>query len=244
MILTDSPVTITDAGSRIATLSLSTADASVLLSETMDVHVRLGSLSLSDDSGTETSSLDFKKLMFIEGDHLAEFRYVTFDPRDPETEKGIDSSVSLAAASVTFHYLEQPLHDIYVFLLKLARLKGLYDTATEVAVQRASKIERMGFNISIKTPIVIFPSNPSSSRDSLTMRLGEITASNSYQGAIPRTEASLRGMQLVSTIFYDENPSTLKMIDDIAIAAEIIQSGGLSDNAHRPDTEVKFTIKK
>jgi vacuolar protein sorting-associated protein 13A/C len=138
VILTDSTVTITNAGSRIATLSLSTADASVLLSDTMDVHVRLGSLSLSDDSGTETSSLDFKKLMFIEGDHLAEFRYVTFDPRNPETEKGINSSVSLAAASVTFHYLEQPLHDIYVFLLKLAKLKGLYDTATEVAVQRAS----------------------------------------------------------------------------------------------------------
>ncbi|KAI9460579.1 hypothetical protein BJY52DRAFT_1117906 [Lactarius psammicola] len=237
-------VTITNAGSRIATLSLSTADASVLLSDTMDVHVRLGSLSLSDDSGTETSSLDFKKLMFIEGDHLAEFRYVTFDPRDPETEKGINSSVSLAAASVTFHYLEQPLHDIYVFLLKLARLKGLYDTASQVAVQRASEIERMGFNISIKTPIVIFPSNPSSSRDSLTMRLGEITASNTYQGAIPRTEAGLRGMQLVSTIFYDGNPSTLKMIDDIAIVAEIIQSGGSSDNAHRPDAEVNIKVSE
>lgn len=236
-------VTITDAGSRIATLSLSTADASVLLSDTMDVHVRLGSLSLSDDSGTETSSLDFKKLMFIEGDHLAEFRYVTFNPRDPETQKGINSSVSLAAASVTFHYLEQPLHDTYVFLLKLARLKGLYDTATEVAVQRASEIERMGFNISIKTPIVIFPSNPSSSRDSLTMRLGEITASNTYQGAIPRTEASLRGMQLVSTIFYDGNPSTLKMIDDITIAAEIIQSGG-SSNTHRPDTEMNIKVSE
>ena len=242
--MTDPTVTITDAGFRIATLSLSTADATVLLSNTMDVHVRLGSLSLSDDSHTETSLLDFKKLMFIEGDHLAEFRYVTFDPRDPETAKGINSSVSLRAASVTFHYLEQPLHDIYVFLLKLARLKGLYDTATEVAVQRASTIERMGFNISIKTPIVVFPSNPSSSRDSLTMRLGEITASNTYKGAIPRTEASLGGMQLVSTIFYDEKPSTLKMIDDIAIAAEIIQSGGSSDNAHRPDTEVQFTVIK
>jgi vacuolar protein sorting-associated protein 13A/C len=237
-------VTITNAGSRIATLSLSTADASVLLSDTMDVHVRLGSLSLSDDSGTETSSLDFKKLMFIAGDHLAEFRYVTFDPRNLETKRGINSSVSLAAASVAFHYLEQPLHDIYVFLLKLARLKGLYDTATEVAVQRASEIERMGFNISIKTPIIIFPSNPSSSRDSLTMRLGEITASNTYQGATPRTEASLSGMQLVSTIFYDGNPSTLKMIDDIAIAAEIIQSGNSSGNAHRPDTEVNIKVSE
>lgn len=206
----------------------------------MNVHVRLGHLSLSDDSGTETASPNFKKLMFIEGEHLAELRYLTYEPQGPETKKGINSSVSLTAASVTFHYLEQPLHDIYVFLMKLARLKGLYDTATEAAVQRASEIERMGFSVTVKTPIIIFPSNPSSSRDSLIMRLGEMTASNSYRDGIPRTGASLRGMQLVSTIFYDGNPTTLKMIDDIAIVTEIVQSGG-SSSTPRPDTEVKKT---
>jgi vacuolar protein sorting-associated protein 13A/C len=230
-------VTLTNSGARIATLSLSTADASVLLGNAMNVHVRLGSLSLSDDSGTETASPNFKKLLFIEGEHLAELKYLTFDPQDPETEKGINSSVSLTAASVAFHYLEQPLHDIYVFFMKLARLKGLYDAATEVAVQRASKIERMGFSVSVKTPIIIFPNNPSSSHDSLTMRLGEITASNAYRDGIPRTEASLRGMQLVSTIFYDGKPTTLKMIDDIAIVTEVVQSGR-PNSTRRPDTEV------
>ncbi len=205
----------------------------------MNVHVRLGNLSLSDDSGTETTSPSFKKLMFIEGEHLAELKYLTYEPQDPETEKGINSSVSLTAASVVFHYLEQPLHGIYVFFMKLARLKGLYDTASEAAVQRASEIERMGFSVSVKTPIIIFPSNPSSSRDSLIMRLGEITASNAYRDGISRTEASLRGMQLVSTIFYEGKPSTLKMIDDIAIVTEIVQSGGPSSTP-RPDTEVKM----
>ncbi len=177
--------------------------------------------------------------MFIEGEHLAELKYLTFDPQDPETEKGTNSSVSLTAASVTFHYLEQPLHDIYVLFMKLAKLKGLYDTATEAAVQRASEIERMAFSVSVETPIVIFPSNPSSSCDSLIMRLGGITASNAYRDGIPRTEASLRGMQLVSTIFYEGRPSTLKMIDDIAIVTEIVQSGGPSSTP-RPDTEVKL----
>ncbi|KAI9512588.1 hypothetical protein F5148DRAFT_973480 [Russula earlei] len=234
-------VTLTNAGARIATLSLSTADASVILSNTMNVHVRLGNLSLSDDSRTETASPAFKKLMFIEGDHLAELKYLTFDPQDPETNKGIHSFVSLTAASVTFHYLERPLHDIYVFFMKLARLKGLYDAATEVAVQRASEIERMGFSISVKTPIVVFPSNPSLSHDSLKMRLGEITASNDYRDGIPTTDASLRGMQLVSTIFYDGQPSTLKMIDDIAIDTEIIQSGGSISNP-RPETEMNVKV--
>ena len=238
--LTSCTVTFTNAGAHIATLSLSTADASVTLSNTMNVHVRLGNLSLSDDSGTEASSPDFKKLMFMEGEHLAELKYLTFDPQDPEAEKGLNS-VSLTAASVTFHYLEQPLHDIYVFFLKLARLKGLYDTATEAAVQRASEIERMGFSISVRTPIIVFPSNPSSSRDSLTMRLGEITASNTYQDGVPKTQASLHGMQLISTIFYDGMPTTLKMIDDIAIDTEI-QSGGANSNTPRPDTEVRLVI--
>ena len=237
--LTYCTVTLTNAGTRIATLSLSTADASVLLSNTMNLHVRLGSLSLSDDSRTETASPGFKKLMFIEGEHLAELTYTTFDPQDPKTETGTNSFVSLSAASVTFHYLERPLHDIYVFFLKLARLKGLYDAATEVAVQRASKIERMGFSVSVKTPIIVFPSNPSSSRDSLTMRLGEITASNAYRDGVTKTEASLRGMQLVSTIFYDRQPAMLKMIDDIAIVTEIVQYSGTS-SVSRPDTEVNL----
>ncbi|KAI0275069.1 vacuolar protein sorting-associated protein 13 [Gloeopeniophorella convolvens] len=235
-------VILTNADTQIATLSLSTADASVILNATMNVHVRLGSLSLSDDSGAQTSSPDFKKLVFIQGEHLAELRYQTFGPKDPEIDKGINSSVSLIAASVTMHYLEQPLHDLYVFLMKLARLKGLYDAATEAAVQRASEIERMGFSVSVKTPIIIFPSNPSSSHDSLTMRLGEITASNSYKDGIPRTEASLRGMQLISTIFYDDQPCTLKMIDDIAIVTEVVQAGGSGSDASRPDTEVNVKV--
>lgn len=122
-----------NAGARLATLSLSTAKTTVLLfSNTMNIHARLGSLSLSDDSDEKTIVPEFKQIMSIEGDNLAEFRYETFDPNDKENYKGIKSSVYLAAASVKLHYLEQPLHDIYLFLTKLAKLKGLYDAATQV----------------------------------------------------------------------------------------------------------------
>lgn len=98
----------------------------------MNIHARLGSLSLTDDSDEQTVVPEFKQIMSIEGDNLAEFRYETFDPNDHENYKGIKSSVSLAAASVKLHYLEQPLHDIYLFMTKLAKLKGLYDAATQV----------------------------------------------------------------------------------------------------------------
>ena len=77
------------------------------------------------------------------------------------------------------------------------------------------------------------------SRDSLTMRLGEITASNAYRDGVTKTEAGLRGMQLVSTIFYDRQSSTLKMIDDIAIVTEIVQYSDAGIES-RPDTEVNM----
>ncbi|KAI0068196.1 hypothetical protein BV25DRAFT_1793389 [Artomyces pyxidatus] len=233
-------VILVNAEAKLATLSLSTADASVILqANTMGVHVRLGNLSLSDDTQVKVASPEFKKLMSIEGDRLAEFKYQTYDPQDKETYRGVKSSVSLTTASLKLHYLEQPLHDIYVFVMKLARLKGLYDAATEVAVQRASEIERMEFQISVQSPILVFPSDASRSSDTLIMRLGEITASNSYADGIPKTKASLKGIQLVSSIFYGGQASVLKMIDDIEIVTEIVQGGDANDELNtRPDAEV------
>ena len=206
----------------------------------MKVDVRLGSLSLSDDSPQTTASSEFKQITSIEGKNLAQFMYQTYDPNDKETYKGIKSSIHLAAASVKLHYLEQPLHDIYLFLSKLAKLKGLYDAATQVAAQRASEIERMQFDISVDSPIIVFPSNAATSRDVLIMRLGGMSARNSYEGEIHKIDASLRGIQLVSTIFYDNKPSILKMIDDIEVVAEVVQAGGAEKNDinNRPDTQV------
>ncbi|KAI0321342.1 hypothetical protein OF83DRAFT_1274656 [Amylostereum chailletii] len=228
----------------LATLALSTADARVSLRpNAMDVHVHLGTLSLTDDSQLDTALPEFKQLMSIEGDNLAEIRYQTFDPSDKENYKGIKSAINLTAASVKFHVLERPLHDLYVFLTKLAKLKGLYDTATQVAVQRASEIERMQFEISVKSPIIVFPANPTSSSSVLTMRLGEITAKNTYADDSLKTSASLRGLQLAHTAYHDQAPATLKLIEDIEIIAEINQPNNPSSTEKpQPDTQVSLTI--
>lgn len=228
----------------LATLSLSTADVSVLvLPKTLQVGGRLGSLALSNDSASHTVRDEFKQILSIEGHNFADFRYQTFDP-DDDTYTGIKSSVYLNAASVKFHFLEGPLHDICVFLLKLAKLKGLYDAATQVAVQRASEIERMQFEISVKTPIVIFPSDPSRSRDVLVLRLGEITAKNSYAGVVNTTTASLTGVQLVSNLYADDQSSVLKIVDDIDVNADVVQTGGIDRNkdSDYPDTQVSVKI--
>jgi len=182
---------------------------------------------------------ELKQIMFIEGDNFAEFRYQTFDPQEV-TYAGIKSSVYFSAGSVRFQFLDRPLRGIYLFMLKLAKLKGLYDAATQVAVQRASELERMQFEISVQTPILVFPSSDSHSEDTLVMRLGEINARNTSEVAVNKILASLRGIQLASTTYSDGVPSVLKIIDDIDITAEVTQTSGIdrSQDTDYPDTQV------
>ncbi|KAJ7597035.1 vacuolar protein sorting-associated protein 13 [Mycena floridula] len=217
----------------IATLSLSTAVVSVLLrAKTLRVDGRLSSLALANETGTYSLCDEFQQIMSIEGDNFAQFSYQTFDTTGKDSVK---SSVSLSAASIKFHFLEQPLHDMYLFLVKLAKLKGLYDAATQVAVQRASEIERMVFNISVKSPIVVFPSNPSHSRDALVLRLGEISANNTFDGPRNKISAGLKGIQLVSNLYLQEQLSTLKIVDDIEVNAKVDQ---INDVDRSRDTQV------
>ncbi|KAL4243512.1 VPS13 family protein [Abortiporus biennis] len=229
----------------LATLSMTTADVAILLrANTLRVNARLGSLSVRDDSPIQTAMMEFKQILSIEGGNFADFQYQTFDPEDKETYKGIRSSVYLNAGSLKVHYLEDPLHGIYIFLLKLAELKGLYDAATEAAAQRAPEIDRMQFDITIKSPIIIFPSNPQQSADALTMRLGELTARNSYEELNSKISAALKGIQLSSTINDGSVPCTLKIIDDIDILAEVVQNGGIdrTQELGRPDTQVDVKV--
>lgn len=224
---------------------MSTGNVAILLrANTMQIKARLGSMSITDDSQVQTSRAEFKQLLSIEGDNFADLDYQTFDPVDKENYKGVRSAVHLTAASLKLHYLEQPLHGIYLFLLKLAELKGLYDAATVAAVQRASEIERMQFNVSIKSPIVILPSDPQHSADALTVRLGELTARNAYEGAVNKTTASLRGIQLASRTKAGDDVSTLKIIQDIDIDAHVMQTNFIdrSMNFEQPDTQVSVPV--
>lgn len=209
---------------RLATLSLSTADVAVLVwGKTLQVSGKLGSLSLSNDAQDPTRGEVFRQILSIEGQNFAEFRYQTYDP-DEAGYNGIKSTVSLTTASLKLHFLEQPLHDIYFFLVKFARLKGLYDAATQAAVQSAPQMDRMHFDISVKSPIVVIPFDPVNSQDSLVLRLGEITARNKSEVAENKISASLTGIQLVSHIRYGDELSTLKIIDDINVTAEVTQA--------------------
>jgi vacuolar protein sorting-associated protein 13A/C len=236
-----SPVMLINSQISIATLSLSTANVALLLRpNTMRITGRLGSLSLSNDSKEYVVLSEFSQMMSIEGDDFAEFRYQTFDPKE-QAYAGIKSSVYFNAASVKFQFLERPLHDIYMFIFKLAKLKGFYDAATQAAVQKASEIERMQFEVGIQSPILVFPSNPAVSQDTLVMRLGAIGAQNKYEGNLNKISGSLSGIQLTSTIHGDGVPLALKIIDDITITADITQTTGVDRIRDKdfPETQVR-----
>ncbi|ELU43058.1 vacuolar protein sorting-associated protein vps13 [Rhizoctonia solani AG-1 IA] len=148
-------------GKKIGTLVLPSANVEVLLRPgSMLVEAKLGQLSLSDDSDTPVCSKEFKQLLAIEGEDLANFKYETFDPTDPDFD-GINSSIHLRAGSLKLTFAEEPLRDLYDFLVKFARLKSLYDSATQAAVQRAAEISKMKFDVVVQSPILIFPCNKS-----------------------------------------------------------------------------------
>jgi vacuolar protein sorting-associated protein 13A/C len=221
----------------LATLVLSTADVAIFLRPTtMRIAGRLGNLALVNGLAIYNLRKEFNQILSIEGRNFAEFAYQT--ETHPSTGSP-SSSFTLNAASLKFFFLEQPLHNIYAYLNKLAKLKGIYDAATQAAAQSAPDIGHLRFEITIKSPIIVIPSDPSQSGDVLVMRLGEIDARNKSEMSTNTVSASLRGIQLVSSFSHEEEVDVLKMIDDIDIKADAVQTVSLdrSNNLSVPDTQ-------
>lgn len=235
-----------DEANRIATLAFSKAHVGLFLANnTMRVDVQLGNLSLMDDSSLPTQLPEYKELITIEGSNLLDLTYETFDEQERSSPGGVDSAVTIRSGSVKVHFLEQPLHDLYGFLIKFARLKSLYDSATQAAVQRASEIQRMKFDVIVQSPIIIFPDHSLESDHLITMRLGEVSARNEYSQMFTKTSASLRGISLSSTASVARERITLSLVDAVDINTEIIQH--LDNNKESgnppPESEVSVSVR-
>jgi vacuolar protein sorting-associated protein 13A/C len=230
---------------RFALLTLPSVDVAIMLrSGTLRLGARLGDISLEDLSDEAVIDPAFKNLLSIEGGELADFSYETYDPTDKETFPGYNSSVNLRAGSLKFTFMERPVRDLYAFALKFARMKAVYDAASQAAVQRASEVTRMHYDVVVKTPIIVLPRDGLESPDMFILRLGEIVAKNQYLGDPNDTstiDASLRGINVVSEITVGETKATLQMIDDVGITATVKQSGGTlhRSDLHHADTEVR-----
>lgn len=220
-------------GTLLATLTLSTADVAVMLrGNTIRVAARLGSLLLYDNAKRTVADPHFKKLLTIQGDELADFTYETFDVADAASYPGYDSSIWLRSGSLKFTFVEEPIRDLLQFFSKFAQMKAVYDAATLAASNQASqlqeRVDRMHYDVLIKTPIVVLPRS-ADSPDVMTANLGEIYAKNTFamrdnKEAITKIEAGLRHIRLASRMRYGSQEYHVQMIDDVNISLDMVQS--------------------
>ena len=252
-------VILNNDGIRLATLSLTSAQVTVLLmGKTMQVGARLGNLSLVDDINqgvSEESSL--RQLISIQGDDLADFRYETFDP-DSSSYPGHDTTIYLRSGSIKINFVTEPFRKILEFGVKFGKMQAIFNAARQAAANQATKVQerasKMHFDIVMKTPIVAFPrmvitENPE--RDLMTAYLGEIYANNKFvplegpkEGGLTanKLSAGIHNIRLTSTFHYQNGKSEeLEMIDKVNLDFNITQTEH-KPGLERPDTEIEGSM--
>jgi len=255
--LTSVHLILNNDGIRLATLSLTRADVGIhiLNPRTMRIAAKLGDLTLLDDinqGASEDSNL--RKLITIQGDELADFRYETFDAENAETYPGYDNSVFLSAGSVKLNFMEEPFRKIIDFLVKFGKMQAIFNTAREAAANRATQIQnspgRFKFDINIKTPIVVFPRvmiAGRQKRDLMTAYLGEIYAENKFvplddskdSPIANQLTAGIRNIRLTSEFYFeDDKREELELIDKVNLSFLVTVADHIAGNK-RPDMEIK-----
>ncbi|KPI40863.1 Vacuolar protein sorting-associated protein 13 [Cyphellophora attinorum] len=240
-------------GVRLATLSLNSGDVGVYLdAPTMQVKARLGSLTLVDDinqGAPEDSPL--RRLIAIEGDDLADFKYQTYDP-NRQGYPGYDSGVYLRSGSIKLNFLEEPFRKIMEFGVKFGKMQGIFNAARQAAANQATQVQesasKMHFDVLVKTPIVVFPRAmiDDRPRDLLTAYLGEIYASNKFVGVqgqkdgplVNKLTAGIRHIRLTTEFHYEDGQSEeLEMIEKVDLDFKIRYLEH-QDGLERPDLEI------
>ena len=245
-------------GVRLATLSLNSGDIGLFLDGgTMQAKARLGSLSLVDDinqGAPEDSPL--RRLIAIEGDDLADFKYQTYDS-SRKGYPGYDSGIYLRSGSIKLNFLEEPFRKIMEFAVKFGKMQAIFNAARQAAANQASQVQesasKMHFDVVVKTPIVVFPRAmiDDRPRDLLTAYLGEIYASNKFVGLqghkeggalVNKLSAGIRNIRLTTEFHYeDDQEEELEMIEKVDLDFKIRyleHQPGLE----RPDLEVEGSI--
>lgn len=217
---------------KLATLQLSTAQIAVLvLPEALDVHGKLGALSLHDDinAGSPKDSI-LRNLINIEGDNLAEFTYKTFDQ---ETNDHLYSSlVEFKTGSSKINFVESSFKRIFNYLSQFQKMKEIYDSTREAAINQANQIEnanKMKFNFSVTAPIVVFPrivKHSTVKYDNLTIELGELYATNDFietNGKIKNViKSGLRNINMSSEFnFINDILQFSEMVKDFDMSFDI-----------------------
>jgi vacuolar protein sorting-associated protein 13A/C len=251
-------VVLNNDGIRLATLSLNSGDVGIFLNgKTMRIGGRLGNLSLIDDVNqgvSEESSL--RQLVTIEGKNLADFSYETFDV-ESDGYPGYDMSVALKTGSIRINFLTEPFRKIMEFAVKFGKMQAIFNAARQAAANQATQIQQRAskfhFDITISTPIVVFPRmviSDKPDRDTLTANLGEIYAKNTFvplddsedADVANKISAGIRNIKLTSNLHYDEDRSEeLELIDKVDLDFNITMVEHQLGH-QRPDLEINGSM--
>ncbi|KAK2879530.1 hypothetical protein FQN49_000784 [Arthroderma sp. PD_2] len=221
---------LNDDGVRLATLSLNTADVGIFLAdETMQIKSRMGSLTLFDNINDNGKSSTVRRLMSIEGEDFADFRYQTFNPKLKDYP-GYDSEVVLRSGSIKINFIDEPYRRVINFLVKFGKMQSIFNAARQAAANQATQIQEsaslMHFDINVMTPILVFPriTDKDGPRDFVTAHLGEIYASNQFTPAdkagksymVNVISAGVGHIRLTSTFYFSEDVcEELEMIEKV-----------------------------
>lgn len=244
-------------GVRLATLSLNTADVGIfLVGRAMIIQSRIGSLTLVDDVNLGASEeSDVRRLLTIEGDNFADFKYETFDP-ESDTYPGYDSEVYLRSGSIKINFLEGPYRNIINFLVKFGKMQAIFNAARQAAANQANQLQenasRMRLDIVVKTPILVFPRvmTDDRPRDTITAHLGEIYAKNEFvpmddtkdSPAVNVISTGVRNIRLTSKFHFDDDVvEELEMIQKVNLDFSICYLEHQANNP-RPDMEIEGSL--
>ncbi|KAL4891857.1 hypothetical protein BDV59DRAFT_59444 [Aspergillus ambiguus] len=245
-------------GVRLATLSLNTADVGIfLVGRSMLIQSRIGSLTLIDDVNTGASEAsDLRRLLTIEGDNFADFKYETFDP-ESSSYPGYDSEVFLRSGSIKINFLEEPYRKIINFLVKFGKMQAIFNAARQAAANQANQLQqnasRMRFDVVVMTPILVFPGvvKEDRPRDTVTAHLGEIYAKNEFvpleedvkdSPAVNVISTGIRNIRLTSKFhFAGGSVEEHEMIQKVNLDFSICYLEHQQDNP-RPDIEVEGSM--
>ncbi|ORY14625.1 hypothetical protein BCR34DRAFT_479092 [Clohesyomyces aquaticus] len=251
-------VILNNDGIRLATLSLSSGDVGIFLAgKSMRIGGRLGNLSLIDDVNQGVSEESpMRQLVTIEGKNLADFSYETFDA-ESEAYPGYDTSIILKTGSIKVNFLTEPFRKIMEFAVKFGKMQAIFNAARQAAANQATQIQeraqKMHFDITISTPIVVFPRmviSDKPDRDTLTANLGEIYAKNKFvplddsssSDVANKLSAGIRNIKLTSNLHYEDNKSEeLQLIDKVDLDFNIT----IVDHKvgrQRPDLEIEGSM--
>lgn len=225
-------VVLNEDGIKLTTLQLSTALIDVfVLPEQLEVKGKLGALTLHDETnqGSPRNSI-FRSLISIEGDNLAEFVYKTYDLETNKEE--YQSSIEFHSAAMKINFVEDAFGKIFAYLNKFQKMKAIYDSAREAAINQASQIEgtaKIKMDFLVKAPTIYFPKlnvPENENCDMLIAQLGELYLSNVFENKSDAVHnlitAGIRNVQLSTEFYFDEDVKQVgKIVDDLDIGFHI-----------------------